>query len=209
MAEEETPKEGEEKKEEEITPSEEEEFEPPVREKTELPPEPPPSGETPEGKRFWYELRKINERLDRIESGYLGETELGEEKKRTFEPELSEVDEKFSAILGEIDKRERRAEIREFLRDNPDFKKYGPKLEKFAFHPAYSNVPIDFVAKALAFEEAEKIGAKKGKEADLEAEKTKIGGSPFKPSEKEFPDYEGMSKEEFEKEVAKAKKPKE
>ena len=187
---------------EEIAP-EEEDFEPPVRQPE---PEPVPSGETPEGKKFWYELRKLNERLDKIEGGY-GETYPDEEPK---EPRAlsGEVDEKLSAFVGEMDKRERKAELRNFLGGNPNFKKYEKKLEKFSEHPAYQNIPVNFIAKALAFEDAQKIGALKGKEADEEAERAKIGGSPFKPSGKAFPDYTGMPKEEFEKEVEKAKRPK-
>jgi len=187
---------------EELTP-EEEEFIPPVRQPE---PESVPSGETPEGKKFWYELRKLNERLDKIEGGY-SETELDREEKEPRVPS-GEVDEKLSAFVGEMDKRERKAELRNFLSGNSDFKKYGKKLEKFSEHPAYQNIPIDFIARALAFEDAQKIGAQKGKEAEEEAERTKIGGSPFKPSEKAFPDYTGMSKEEFEREVEKAKQPK-
>jgi len=200
------PEKPKEPKEPEASAPEEEEFEPPVRQ--EMKPEPPPSGETPEGKKFWYELRKLNERLDKIEGGY-GETEFDEDKKREPRVLSNEVDEKLSAFVGEMDKRERQREFRDFLKGNPEFGKYGKKLERFINHPAYQNVPIDFIARALAFDEAQKIGAEKGKEADLEAGKTKIGGSPFKPSEKAFPDYEGMTKEEFEKEMERAKRPKE
>jgi len=196
-------KEPKEPKEPEEPEPEEEEFIPPVRQ-----PEPDlvPTGETPEGKKFWYEFRKLNERLAKLEGGY-SEPEFGEEPK---EPRASseEVDEKLSAFVGEMDKRERKAELRDFLNGNPDFKKYEKKLEKFSEHSAYQNVPIDFIVRALAFEDAQKIGAQKGKEAEEEAERTKVGGSPFKPSEKAFPNYLGMSKEEFEKEVEKAKRPK-
>lgn len=203
MAEEEkeTPPEEEGKPKEETSSEEEEKFEPPVRQTAK--PELVPSGDTPEGKRFWYELRKINERIDKIEAGGFSETDLDEEKRSLRASE--EVDEKFSSFLEELDKRERQKEYKDFLRDNPDFSKYGKRLGKFAQHPAYQNIPIEFIAKALAFEDAEKIGAKKGKEAEEEARKTKTGGSPFKPSPKEFPDYWGMSKEEFEKETEKVK----
>jgi len=212
MAEEEkTPKEPnpkEPEKEPEVSP-EEEEFEPPVRSGAEeKEPEREPESEE---KRFWYALRQMGKEIKVIKEAVGAGTGYGEEdigKKEAFPASdvLEDIDKRNAAVLEEIDRKERVREIKDFLKENPDFKPYGSKIEKTALHPKFWDVSVDFIAKGFAYGDAEKFGAQKGKQADEEAAKSKIGGFSVRPSPKSEKDYWAMSTEEFEQERAKAKR---
>jgi hypothetical protein len=79
-------------------------------------------------------------------------------------------------------------------------------LMKFVNHPAYQNVPVDFIAKALIADKAERLGAEKVLKSQKEAKMSQPGGHPFTPRESKPVDYSAMPKEEFEKKLAEVKR---
>ncbi len=171
----------------------EEEFVPPVRQKE----------QPAEEKKFWYELRQLRKDFESMRR----KDEFGEEldKQPPVYSDVEQVVEKRNAeLLSKIEEKERIREVKDFLRDNPNFSKWASKIEKAALHPQMSNLEIGFIARGYAYEAAEKIGAEKSKKADDEASRSAIGGNPNKKSSDT--DYQSMSDDEFEKEILKAKK---
>lgn len=207
---------------EEITPKEEtlpeeEEFEPPVRSKEEIKAE-----QEPEEKKFWYALRQMSKEIKSLKSSQKDyrddykddyKSDYGEDYHESREKELTpaydnvidSIDKRNAAVLAEIDKKERMREVKDFFRDNPEFKEYSAKIEKTALHPKFWDISVDFIAKGYAYDQAQKLGVEKSKQADDEAVKAKTGGSSFKPLEQSEKDYWELSDSEFEKEVNKAK----
>jgi len=177
----------------EVESSEEEEFNPPISD--ELPQE--DSDTSKEEKRFWYELRQLNKRFDHLEQKLSPEFETGEtiEEKP---PASKEIEEKAAAVLSELKERERKIDIKNFIREHPEFSKYKEKIEKTALHPAYEYVPVDFIAQGFAYGDTAKVASQKSEQAKAEAENSKTGGNPIIPLTTKKKVWE-LSKKEFEK----------
>ena len=173
---------------------EEEEFNPPISD--ELPKEEDDSSK--EEKRFWYELRQLNKRFDQLEQKINPELDMGEAFEEKTPAASKEIEEKAAAVLSELKEKERRIDVKNFIREHPEFSKYQEKIEKTALHPAYEYVPIDFIAQGFAYKDAEKVGAQKKVEAEAEANSSKTGGSPIIPLTTKKNVWD-LSKEEFEK----------
>lgn len=187
MAEEKTPQ-------EETLEEEKEEFKPPIRQRE----------EESEEKKFWYALRKMGSEVKEIKqmvSRRDGEGEgYREELPEEHDDILDKVERRNASLLSEMEKRDRDREVKDFVRDNPNFAKYQDKIQKSSMLPEMRNINVDFIAKAYAFEDAEKLGAEKRSQADNEAQSYAMGGNPVRPS-KGGEDYNSMSDEEFDKKV--------
>ncbi|MCP3684650.1 MAG: hypothetical protein GY861_18440 [bacterium] len=68
-------------------------------------------------------------------------------------------------------------EVSDFVGDNPSFAKHKAVITEWAKHPAYANVPIEQIARMIAFDDAAKIGATEAVEIDDKAADSKLGGT--------------------------------
>ena len=153
-------------------------------------------------KRIEYQTRKLKEENENLKK-QLGEDYKAPESSSTQgEPEGGDD----SKVFDELDKKERQMEVKEFVKDNPEYEDLKPSLEKFIEHPAYKKVPVDFIAKALGSDRAEKIGAERAAKAQKQSQMSQVGGHPAKPKQNQPKDWLSTSNEEFEKELAKVKR---
>ncbi|NCN39981.1 hypothetical protein GW916_01900 [bacterium] len=67
-------------------------------------------------------------------------------------------------------------EVKNFLKDNPDFAPYEAKARKYMSHPSRKDVPVQEIFYGVAGKDLLKLGAKRKQIADKEAKKTKSGG---------------------------------
>lgn len=87
------------------------------------------------------------------------------------------IDKKYGGTFEALQEKEFQAELGTFVQTNPEFEPYKAKIEKWAKHPAYSNLPLEQVAHAACGKELLKLGADKARAADSEADGSKTGGN--------------------------------
>ena len=97
-----------------------------------------------------------------------------------------------------------RSEINEFVANNPDFKEFVQKAEKWARHPSWKNVPTEQLMYAVAGKQLLTIGAKRREEADRKARETQVGGNSTQGTGAKKPVWD-MTDAEFKAEVDKVK----
>ncbi len=90
-------------------------------------------------------------------------------------------------------------EVQKFLAENPDFKPYEAKVKKFMVHPSRRQLPVESIFYEVAGPDLMKIGAKRAKEADEEAQRSNAGGGSARGAEDVRVDWANMSLEEFSK----------
>lgn len=147
--------------------------------------------------RLEYQMRKLKE-----ENQKLAEQVGGDYRPPKFEePEFTD-----NKIFEDMDKKERAMEVKDYIRENPEYKDYSGVLEKFVNHDAYKNVPVDFIAKALSADRAQSLGAQKALQSQKKAQMSQVGGHPVKPKTDAEKNWLDASNEEFEKELAKVKR---
>lgn len=107
------------------------------------------------------------------------------------------VDERLRPITERIEQEEDDREINNFLKDNPEFKKFEGKVRKYASHESRKNIPIDELFYSVAGKSLLTMGAKRARKSDAEAGQNKTGGTSTRnaPSGKSVQD---MSSKEFE-----------
>jgi len=91
--------------------------------------------------------------------------------------------------------------VDEFIGQNPDYKRYEERIRKFVDDPDYANVSIGFIASGIRAQNIDdeiNERAKVKAEADLEAEKTKSGGSSKRSIPGKKKSVWDMTKDEFE-----------
>lgn len=94
----------------------------------------------------------------------------------------------------------REREVTDFLRDNPEFKKYAKAIEKQATDKRNSHLKINFIANGLAARELIKIGADRVREDAEQLKETGLNaGRSQRPKESTPTDYLSMAKEDFDK----------
>lgn len=116
----------------------------------------------------------------------------------------SMIDEEKVSANKEIQELRNAVAVGEFVRNNPEFGEYETAVAKYSQHPAFTNVPIDMIAKALAFDDAQAMGAKKEREAQVKVAETKSPGTTVR-KKSAGKDISKMSNKEFEKHVAQKK----
>jgi len=164
-----------------------------------------------EKRRIEYKLRKLDEdnrkmRKQLEEGGFTPPQETARSSDSFYDESAPQEDTRDKKFFEELEKKERFREVKDYVKDNPEYQVVGKSLEKFVNHPAYSKVPVDFIAKALSAEYAQRIGADKFAEAQKKAKMSQTGGHPFTPKEAQPKDYLSMPNEDFEKELAKIKR---
>lgn len=115
-----------------------------------------------------------------------------------------EVSEQVSPLVKAQQDAADEAELRQVLTDHPDFKPFETAIRKNMV--VHTSMPVLQLAYAVAGDKLMALGAAQKAKADKDARENNLGASTSRrtPSDGE-PDYANMSKEEFEKELAKAK----
>lgn len=88
-----------------------------------------------------------------------------------------EVDKRLNPVLGALASKVDSDELDTLVKADPDAKKYEKRIKVYMQHPHYKGVPPAVIYHHLAFQDAESIGSKKKKAADLEADQVKGGGT--------------------------------
>lgn len=95
-------------------------------------------------------------------------------------------------------------EISRVIESDPNFAPYKSTIEKYAKTPEFKYVPIDMIAKSLAYDTAKKAGMKQGSEAERKASQQNARRSAPGSSRRGngdsggIPDAHAMSDKEFE-----------
>ena len=154
----------------------------------------PKQEQTLEEKRLGYKIRKLEEKIQRIEEqGFDNYPESYSEESK-----VGSLRTEFTQKFAELeDKMETEKEFRELLEQNPKYKDYSSKIIKYANHPAYRQIPIKFIADGIVGQAIAEDNYKKEVKANIEASETKSGGSSYRKSSSK-PSIWDMSKEEFE-----------
>ena len=101
----------------------------------------------------------------------------------------------YGSKLDEVDLQADKAELSEFISDNPAFKPYQAKILKFWRDPSRNHLPVETVAmEAVGYKNLVKIGAKLEKQASINAKKEvnvgNSGGLEVKKKVKDMSDKE-------------------
>jgi len=160
----------------------------------------PKQEQSPLEKRIGYIERKLKEKEEaKVEDLNLGEDE---EEKPVTRRELNQLleQQKKELVSNQM--------VDQFLDENPDFKKYGKVIRKYASDSDYANIPIGSIASMIVGEHLDEEANERAKikiEADQEAAKTKIGGSSKRgfPSTKKVWDMTPKEFEEYQVEILK------
>jgi hypothetical protein len=126
----------------------------------------------------------------------------GEDKDEEFTPEgkkliQKRIEKAIRPVLDQVRGQSDEQELRDVLKKYGDpAEKLKKKIEKYMNHPAYQNVPVEFIFLGLASAEIRK--AEKKKTADEEAEKDKTGGFQKRPAKiAKIPDVREMSDDQI------------
>jgi hypothetical protein len=182
-------------KEEEPTEEEDDDAEPPTRK--------------PRTPADWVALRRQRklEREQKKAQESKGEDEGAEDEEVSPEDAKiidARVQKHLAPILQERAEAQLRSEINDFIAQNPEFKQYAAKAEKWAKHPSWENVPTEQLMYAVAGKELLKIGANRRAAAEAKARKSTVsGGSPQGTAQTKA--VWEMTPDEFSKEVERVK----
>ncbi len=88
-------------------------------------------------------------------------------------------------------------EVKDFLKDHPDFKPYEAKVRKFMAHPSRQNLPIKSIFYEVAGDDLMKLGAKRKEKADDKARHTQSGGGSNRGADGGQKPVKEMTPEEF------------
>jgi len=125
--------------------------------------------------------------------------EVDPEDKKTISKIVDDKLTDFTGKLDEVQKVKDQQEVSDFVADRPEFKPYRGVMLKYLAHPAYKNIPVENIAKIVAGEDLQKLGAKKEREAAEKAKATQDSGTTVRKPSKGKTDWQTASKEEFEK----------
>lgn len=109
------------------------------------------------------------------------------------------VNKALAPVFDTLASREDETEIREVLREHPEWKRHEKKVRKEM--KVYTNVPALKLFRAHAFDDAEATGADKAKKAETDAKKREVkgSGSRSKGADTAAPDFSKMTPEQFRK----------
>lgn len=91
-----------------------------------------------------------------------------------------------------------RLEVDTFIQERPEFTKYKPAILKYLENPVWNQIPIKYIASAVASDDLMKIGARKEREAQSKANATKDGGSQVRTQDGGATDWSRVPKAAFE-----------
>lgn len=107
------------------------------------------------------------------------------------------VDKKLDPILKRNQEIQDRTEIASFLGASPEFGKYKASIEAHVKDPNYRNIPIDRIAKMIAADDLMKIGARKEREAQRQADSTRNNSSSARKASGATKDWSTASREDM------------
>ena len=156
----------------------------------------------------WVALRR-GRKLDKERSKHDEEQGEAEDEDEDVSPEDAKIIEKVVAKKLQPFEEEReaqtiRSEINEFVAQNPDFKEFVAKAEKWARHPSWKNVPTEQLMYAVAGKQLLTIGAKRREEANRKARETQVGGNSTQGTGAKKAVWD-MTEDEFKKELDRVK----
>lgn len=110
-----------------------------------------------------------------------GDADDGDEDEDGLNPkDAAAIDKRVAKALAPVLAKEEQSEVETqiaaFTSQNPDFKPFAAKVQKWALHDAWKNVPIKQIFYAAAGDKLMQLGAKRGKAADDKAKKGRTGG---------------------------------
>lgn len=132
------------------------------------------------------------------EEGEEEDVEVDPEDKKTIGKVVDEKIHDFQGKLSEVDKLKDQQEVTEFVGENPEFKPYKGVMLKYLAHPAYRNIPVENIARIVAGDDLQKLGAKKEREAAAKAKSTQDKGTTTRKPQSGRTDWLEASKEDFE-----------
>ena len=94
-----------------------------------------------------------------------------------------EVDKRMGPALQAVQRQADEAEVRNYIIEHPDFKKYEKKMLAYRTHSAYKRVPISHIASFVSAGDQRKLGAEAAAEAEAKAKASKLGGGTPRPDE--------------------------
>ena len=103
-----------------------------------------------------------------------------------------------SSITKELQEIKDRQEVDSFINAKPEFGKYRDTILKHVAHPAYKNIPVHFIAAAIASKDMQKLGAQKEREAAKKAKETQGNGGSYRKPGGVKVDWLTATKEDFE-----------
>lgn len=112
-----------------------------------------------------------------------GNDDDGDDDDSDLHPEDAEilnqaVAQAVKPLTDQIQQQKDQAELNTFISENPHFKPYQAKIERFLKHPSRSHLPISTIAMEAAGPEGMmKIGARMARTADTKKNSSKSGGS--------------------------------
>lgn len=94
----------------------------------------------------------------------------------------------------------REREVSDFLRDNPEYKKYARAIERVVGDKRNNHLKVEFIASGLAAKDMMKIGADRAREDQEQIKETSLNtGRSQRPKESKPVDYLSMTKDDFDK----------
>jgi len=141
--------------------------------------------------------KKKIEKMEKKEAEEKNEDEDDDEIAPEDEALITKVVSKqFAPVFEKTAKEEDDKEVKSFLEENPDFKPYEAKARRYLSHPSRRHLPVSAIFYEVAGTDLLKIGAKRGKEADQEADDTQTGGGSAREKEGEQSVWD-LTPEEF------------
>lgn len=129
------------------------------------------------------QVRELKEKLEKLE---------GTDQESGFQQEVT------NDILEHTRTLERKLEIKDFLASNPAFAGYESKMLRWSEDPAYSRVPAQQLAYAIAGADLSKTNPAATAEAEREAASSKVlGGSTASTEPKPSKKFHEMTDQEF------------
>ncbi len=108
------------------------------------------------------------------------------------------VEKRLKPLFEKTMQEEDEQEIKDFLKDNPDFAKFEGKARKFMQHESRKHLPIKSIFYEIAGDDLLKIGAEREKKAQEEAKHSGTGGGSSRETDKKEKAVWDMTPEEFE-----------
>ena len=138
-----------------------------------------------------------------------GEDDADEEDDDDIAPEDEAMVDKvirkrYGSKFDQLDEKADEGEVKDFVADNPQFKPYQKKILRFLKDPSRSHLPVKTIAYEVAGDDLMKLGAKKGKQADIQSRK-RAGGGHSTSKTSGGKSTADMSDEEFDAEVERVK----
>lgn len=162
-------------------------------------------GKTNWRKNFFSEKHKEEKKVDKET-----EDDDDDEEDNDIAPEDEAMVDKvirkrYGSKFDQLDEKADEGEVKDFVADNPQFKPYKSKILKYLKHPSRSHLPVKTIALEVAGDDLMKLGAKKGKQADLKAKKKAGGGHSPSSAGGSGKSTSDMSDKEFDAEVERVK----